>query len=247
LGSSPAKKIDPSSLDSIELPNDRELGLSKNFEDPVLSDLIPGLSENPKGIVREAAEAVHELLLDSQKSPADVVDLLGGDMAGRLFQLVASDRSFEDLVSNVLDAIMSAVSASAGSILEFDHASNEFFFRASTGGGDPSQLKGFRVPANKGIVGHVAESRAALLLADLEEDQRQLKAISLSVGFEATSCLALPVIVGGQLYGVIELFNRQDGSSFNQRDLEAARQGAAMAAKVLEVRFLMAELARRMR
>jgi GAF domain-containing protein len=166
-------------------------------------------------------------------------------MAELFLELVASEMRFSDLVESILSVMVEATGAEAGSILEFDHEKNEFFFRASRGGGDPEKLKAFRVPASKGIVGHVAETREALFLRDLETDQRQLLAISMSTGLDTKSCLAAAIEIGGQLYGVIELFNKKPDAFFHDEDFETLKRGVKMAAKVLEVRFLLAELARK--
>jgi hypothetical protein len=166
-------------------------------------------------------------------------------MSDALFELVACDLSFDEVVENGLRAIMDGVSAHAGSVLELDHEHEDFFFRASLGGSPVEQLKAFRVPITKGIVGHVAESGQPLLIRDLAEDAMQMRAISLSVGFDAKTCMAAPILVGGQPYGVIEMFNRRDGGLFDEKDLRSLEDGLRMFSKVLEVRFLLAELSRR--
>lgn len=344
MSSSAAKKDDGQFSETVELSlvnsNDREQGLSNNFDDPDLAELIPGLVEaqgetsEPVSIAQEAAEAVQELVSDVQgtesavdlsegfgdlqltpdsdshnvepgeftlsglvaapspteaaapefepdppmsaqlntplvtnvgdlpsdsvEEPAHLFTMDGNvegednsharsEMAERLFQLVVCERSFDDLVETALVAIMHSVGAQAGAVLELDAEHQEYFFRTSIGGGDPEKVKTFRVPMNKGIVGHVGESRQATLLRDLESDQMQMRAISMSVGFEAKTCMAAPVLVAGQLYGVIEFFNRKDSSFFEERDLQLLEDGTRMLSKVLEVRFLMAELMRRAR
>jgi hypothetical protein len=166
-------------------------------------------------------------------------------MSDSLFELVACELSFDEVVEKGLRAIMEGVSAHAGSVLELDHEHEDFFFRASLGGSPVEQLKAFRVPITKGIVGHVAESGQPLLIRDLAEDEMQMRAISLSVGFDAKTCMAAPILVGGQPYGVIEVFNRRDGGLFDERDLRSLEDGLRMFSKVLEVRFLLAELSRR--
>ena len=165
-------------------------------------------------------------------------------MSERLFQLVASEQSFDELVLAGLQAILHAVNGFSGSILELDHEKEDFFFRASFGTKNAETLKAFRVPITKGIVGHVAETERPLLIRDLAEDKMQMRAISLSVGFEAVTCMAAPILVGDQPYGVIEVFNKRDGSLFEERDLRLLEESVNMLAKVLEVRFLVAELAR---
>ena len=303
MSSSAAKKDDPQALpDTLDLTpsasSEREQGLSQNFQDPNLEELIPSLTDAPApaGVVQETVEAVQELLTEAQTDQSEgeslgsdpAVDLSQGfgdlnldqpgfdpdpmpateaepsmmisvagavgetdgsraqwEMAEKLFQLVVCERPFDDLVEAGLTAIMGALGAQAGAVLEQDQEQQNYFFRASVGGGDPEKVKAFRVPFHKGIVGHVGESRRATLLRDLEEDQKQMRAISMSVGFEAKTCMAAPILIGGQVYGVIELFNRREGDFFSEHDLRLLEEGTRMLAKVLEVRFLMAELMRR--
>jgi hypothetical protein len=190
------------------------------------------------------AEA-NTMLAKEESVAAEAAVITRQRMAELFLELVASDMRFSELVESILSVMVEATGAEAGSILELDHEKNEFFFRASRGGGDPEKLKAFRVPASKGIVGHVAETREALFLRDLETDQRQLLAISMSTGLDTKSCLAAAIEIGGQLYGVIELFNKRPESFFEDQDFETLKRGVKMAAKVLEVRFLLAELARK--
>lgn len=303
--SSAAKKIpEDQPIDAGELTADRELKLAKNFEDPALEELIPGLGQpSATSVLEEAADAVHELVQEAAGGEPAPLDLSGAlpipgedpkpaplptttnpnpdllersllmaapgvgeassvvsvdgftadvnldsglyAMSCALFELVACERTFDDVVEAGLRAVVQGLHAQAGSVLELDHEHEDFFFRASVGGSTGEKLKAFRVPFNKGIVGHVAESGQPLLVRDLSEDQMQMRAISLSVGFEARSCMAAPILVGGQPYGVIEIFNRLDGGLFEEKDLRNLESGVRMLSKALEVRFLLAELSRR--
>ena len=165
----------------------------------------------------------------------------------KLFEFVVCDHPFEQMMEEILVLVLHRIGAQAGSILEMDHDRNEFFFRATFGGGDPVKVKSFRVPAKSGIVGHVAESRQSLLLRNLDTDEKQLRAISMSTGFETKSCLAAPILVANQLYGVIELFNRMPDQTFNEQNQAALEKAMKMVGKILETRFLLAELMKRAR
>lgn len=185
--------------------------------------------------------------------PSDLIQTDNGDMAylaakvGYLeeFQeLIVSEHSFEILVEKGLQILMRSVDAQAGSVLELDNDKEEYFFRASRGGAS-DQVQNFRVPVKQGIVGYVGESRDTLLINELEDDKLQLKSISVAVGFEARSCLATPIVVANKLYGVVEVFNKMGTLYFLERDKKILADGAKAFAKVLEVRFLMAELLKR--
>lgn len=228
----------------------------------------------PAALVHETADALTELVNEAAGPEADALQIFGMDLdsageeippvmselapeghspdltarweiAERLFELVACEQPFDKVVDSLLAILIEGVQAEAGSVLELDFEKDEFFFRSSLGGGDPAHLKAFRVPKTQGIVGQVANSRRFVRLADLDEDQSQLRAISMSTGFEARTCLAGPIIVAGQLYGVVEVFNRKSGDSFSEADLKFLEEIVKMMSKVLEVRFLTAALARR--
>ena len=185
---------------------------------------------------------VMDLEMDESTLADTVFNATKNEVAEKMFQLIVCDHSFQVLTEEILQIFMNAVNATAGSILEVDHNNEEFMFRSTIGGGDSSQLKTFRIPINKGIVGHVAESRQTLLIRDLDDNELQLKAIGLAVGFQAKCCLALPIVVGNQLYGVVEVFNKQALTYFDRKDVQLLESAVKMASKVLEVRFLMAEL-----
>ena len=69
----------------------------------------------------------------------------------------------------------------------------------------------------------------------------------MSTGFETKTCLAAPVYISNRLYGVIELFNKQGAEYFQESDKKIMEDGLKMLSKALEVRFLLAELAKRMK
>lgn len=231
--------------DHHEIQPDISLAEAANTAEPAG---IPHHDIQPNISLAEEANQVNpvggvELALEGSTGEA-LSFIAKSEMAERLFQLVLCELRFDDVVEGILSALMKSVDAQAGSILEVDHGKSEFFFRASAGGGDPEKLKAFRVPMHKGIVGHVAESRQPILLQDMEDNDMQLRAISMSVGFETKSCIAAPILIASQLYGVVELFNKSGVSYFDAKDLSIIEDGLKMAAKVLEVRFFIAELVR---
>lgn len=255
-------------LGGLDIPADRETSLSRGFDDAFVVQEIQATTEGGQPLAAEAADAVQELVgigpitgisnlggeVSSDFEPTSFIDTsLGEDnsavakaqMADDMFALVLCEHRFDALTEKILQVLMKSVDAQAGSLLELDQEKTEFFFRASVGGGDPEKLKAFRIPAYNGIVGHVAESKQPLMIRDLEDSAMHLRAISMSVGFETKSCVALPLMIANKMYGVVEVFNKLPGGYFEDRDLKLLEDGCRMAGKILEVRFFVAELARR--
>src|SRR6185312_12697288 len=125
------------------------------------------------------------------------------------------------------------------SLFELDPKANHLFFRAAAGTSS-DKVANFTVPVGQGIVGFVAESRQPLVVSDAAENKIHLKKIDEAVGFQTRNLVAIPILVRGQLYGVLELLNRVGESTYSKQDVELLSYCAEMAARALEIRFMIA-------
>jgi GAF domain-containing protein len=157
----------------------------------------------------------------------------------QFLQLLTRDCSFNDFTREVLLSIMKVVKSEAGSILELDYRHSTIFFRAIVGQSS-DRLTGFVIPLGQGIVGYVAESRQPLVVSNLEENKHHLKSIEKAVGFETRNLVAVPIIVRGRVYGVLELLNRVGEPDYTAVDVELLKYLCEMAAKAIEVRMMLA-------
>jgi GAF domain-containing protein len=123
-----------------------------------------------------------------------------------LLRAVVREQTFADFVREGLLGLMNLLKWEAGSVLEFDHEKEIYFFRAVTGRSS-HQLPQFEIPRGQGVVGKVGEDRRTFLLGHPDPDRIQLSAIAQAVGFEVRSMVAIPLVIGGKLYGVLELLN----------------------------------------
>lgn len=156
----------------------------------------------------------------------------------RLLELLTEDCPFTSFVSNVLLTVMNAVRCEASSLLELDPAKREFFFRASVGQ-TSDQMANFTVPWGKGVVGHVAQSRQPYRMSQQPADTIQLKTIDKTVGFETRSMLAFPVIVRGEVFGVLELLNKADEPNFSDEDMHFVGTLMDSVSRAIEIRLML--------
>lgn len=243
----------------VQQNGEREHALSENFDDEVvLQELTTGASPS---IIQETADAVEELVMENaadtatafyEPNPAPMLpaedesaELIAKcEMLENSFELILSEHNFDDLVENLLRGLMNVVGAQVGSIFELDHEKAEYFFRSTIGGGNPQELRSFRMPINQGVVGHVGETRTSMLVEDPLNDSIHLQSISAMTGFTPKNLLAAPIVIANQLYGVVELFNKVGTEHFEPKDLQVLEYAIKIAAKVLESRFFVAELHR---
>src|SRR5207237_164785 len=131
------------------------------------------------------------------------------------------------------------VRSEAGSILEVDHASEYLFFR-TTVGQSSDRLGDFTIPLGKGIVGQVAESRLPHVVNEVEQNTTHLRSIQNAVGFQARNLVAVPIIIRGTVFGVLELLNRMGDEGFQKNDVELLTYFCDAAAKAIELRMMIA-------
>ena len=153
------------------------------------------------------------------------------------FKSLTKDQGFGDFMRDLLLTTMKVVKSEAGSILEVDHHKNALFFRTVVGSSSDLVAK-FVIPMGQGIVGHVAESRRPLIVSDVSGNERHVKEIQDAVGFKARNLVALPIIVRGRIYGVMELLNRIGESEYSPTDVEFLTYVCEMAAKAIEIRLM---------
>lgn len=149
------------------------------------------------------------------------------------------DQSFDDFLREILLSMMKVVKSEAGSLLEVDHERQALFFR-SVVGTSSDRVAGFVIPMSQGIVGHVAESRRPLVVANVAENKLHLRAIQEAVGFATRNLVAVPIVIRGKTFGVLELLNRIGETDYTESDVELLSYACEMAAKAIEARLMIA-------
>jgi sigma-B regulation protein RsbU (phosphoserine phosphatase) len=123
----------------------------------------------------------------------------------------------EGLAKHVLDLTSTEVGSEAASVL-FTHLNGQDLYFAAARGPKSEKLVGLRIPADKGIVGFCVGEGVCLGVSDVQKDARFFGRVSKSIGFDTRNILCAPVMAEGQIFGAIELINKEAGS-FNKNDL----------------------------
>ncbi len=131
-----------------------------------------------------------------------------------------------DLVlRQILQKAYEFVPSESGSILLDDpfrklaqRRENELVFIA-TFGESSRDLIGKRLPAMHGIVGRVYQSGTPHLSADVDVDEYFYANIDEEIGHKTHSVVAVPIYIGKNVCGVLELVNRQESKTFTERDM----------------------------
>lgn len=123
-----------------------------------------------------------------------------------------------DLLGQMLKDAMEIIQAKDGSVLVLDPESQELAFLLTAGDVPGDALLGQRIPAGQGVAGWVAASRRPVIVNNSSEDARFYPDIDRTFEFRTESILAVPIVGGGCVLGVIEVLNKKHGQRFSQGD-----------------------------
>ena len=128
------------------------------------------------------------------------------------------------VLRQILQKANEFVPSESGSILLDDpfhkvasRRDNELVFIA-TFGDSGRDLVGQRLSAQCGIVGRVYQTGTPYLSANVDQDSFFYPEIDAKLGHQTHSIVCVPIYIGKHVCGVLELINRIDGASFNERD-----------------------------
>src|SRR5690606_21922726 len=96
---------------------------------------------------------------------------------------------------------------------------NDELFVVAAVGYKASELINIRVPMGQGLAGWGAREAKSALVADIKSDPRFYGAIDEQTGIETQTLIAVPLMRGEEIIGVIEVVNKLNGAEFDVDDL----------------------------
>lgn len=157
-----------------------------------------------------------------------MLDALGFDLQriAAMGRLIADAPSPQAAVQQLMILVRDLFCVEAGTLYRYDAELDRLVFELVFGS-QQALLSRIAMPAGRGIAGWVMRSAEPLLVADVAGDTRFAAEYDEKTGFETRSMLCVPLRVGGQTWGVLQLLNKLDGE-FTDGDLLALRLVAAL-------------------
>jgi two-component system NtrC family sensor kinase len=154
------------------------------------------------------------------------------DALSRAGQTIASSLDLDRVLALVTAEARILLDAEASSVLLYDSDTDELVFTAASPTASESLL-GVRMPADAGIAGWVLSEREAALVSDSQRDPRWYDRVDAMTGMTTESLLAVPMMHGEEIVGVLEAMNRK-GGPFEERDVYLLGALAGPAAVAIE-------------
>ncbi|MEO8699636.1 MAG: sigma 54-interacting transcriptional regulator [Kofleriaceae bacterium] len=140
------------------------------------------------------------------------------ELLADLGAMIAGEVELDDLLATFADRVARALGADRATLWLIDSATGEIRSRVAT----LPEMPELRVPAGRGVVGHVARTGELVNITDATADPRWAEDIALRIGYPVTSMLTAPIVRRAQIRGVLQVLNKRDGV-FAPRDEEFVR------------------------
>lgn len=150
------------------------------------------------------------------------------DILLELTRALSSERSLEEALQATSDAALTLLPADHASLRLFDHERRKLMSIARSGAG--RTMPPAQVLAGQGVMGMVADSGRPALVYDTQTDERFTPLVT---GFTVRSLVAVPVLAGGRVVGVLSA-SCKEAERFSERDRDLAQLLANCTAPAIE-------------
>lgn len=131
---------------------------------------------------------------------------------------VSSVQDLDQLLELIIETATQMMQAKASSLLLLDQKTRKLYFKVATGE-KKEEVRKYEINLGQGIAGVVAEKGEPLLIPDVSKDPRWYKKISESTGFQTRSIACVPMKMDGEIIGVVEIIDKENGESIQQEDM----------------------------
>jgi transcriptional regulator with GAF, ATPase, and Fis domain len=152
------------------------------------------------------------------------------ELLADLGAMIAGEVELDELLATFAARVARAVDADRATLWLIDAATGDIRSRVAT----LPELPELRVPAGRGVVGHVAATAEVVNITDAATDPRWAKDIASRIGYRVTSMLTVPISRRGQLRGVLQVMNKLGGAGFTPRDEAFAVELAEQIGRALD-------------
>ena len=154
------------------------------------------------------------------------------DRLREIYAWVSSVLDLDQLLELIIDTATRMMQAKASSLLLLDPKTKRLYFKVALGDRG-EEVRKYELNVGQGIAGYVVETGESLLIPDVTKDPRWDKQISESVGFETRSIACVPMKMDGEIIGVVEIIDKEDGSSIRKEDMKILEVFADLASMAI--------------
>lgn len=198
------------------------LGITEYLCLPLRAEDLNRAIRNSLELARQRKEAV---LLESRRVTAGLQQRLNElETLTRLGRTITGSLDLDHVLSSIVEAAVELTGAEEGSLLLLDEETGELYMRAARNFQEEF-VRTFRIPVTDTLAGSVIRNGQSVLL---DENTPQ----KIKTAYLVQSLLYVPLMINGQVFGVLGVDNRQNRLPFTEhhtRLLEALAEFAVIA------------------
>ena len=144
----------------------------------------------------------------------------------KIGQAVAAEKNIDVLIRTIAEETRTALNADRCTVFLYDKKTDELYSKVATGLDDVKEL---RIPANKGLAGHVVKTGETINIKDAYSDKRFNKSVDKKTGYRTKTILCMPIKNFNQeIIGVFQVLNKFDETfTIDDEDLLVAIASSA--------------------
>ena len=125
----------------------------------------------------------------------------------KIGQAVAAEKNIDLLIKTIAEETKTALNADRCTVFLFDKENNELYSKVATG----LDTKELRIPATKGLAGHVVQTGETINIKDAYNDNRFNPDVDKKTGYRTKNMLCMPIKNFNQeIIGVFQVLNKFD-------------------------------------
>ena len=141
--------------------------------------------------------------------------------------------NLESFLQTIITEASEMTDSELSSILEYDEDAQELRF-LSMPWFDREALRPMGVPLDGSVAGLVFRKKQPLVIQDTRADIRHFKTVDRVTKHETNSLAAVPLIVRGEVVGVLEALNKRDDAHYTEDDITILETLGAIAAQAMK-------------
>jgi HD-GYP domain-containing protein (c-di-GMP phosphodiesterase class II) len=144
----------------------------------------------------------------------------------KIGQAVAAEKNIDTLIQTIAEETKTALNADRCTVYLYDKQNNELYSKVATGLED---IKELRIPADKGLAGHVVQTGETINIKDAYKDKRFNSDVDKKTGYKTKTILCMPIKNFNQeIIGVFQVLNKFDETfTMDDEDLLVAIASSA--------------------
>ncbi len=158
------------------------------------------------------------------------------DHLERLLEVVRGLTTAPDLetfLQTIISEATELTNSELASILEYDETAEELRFLAMQWF-ERDLLRPMGVPLEGSAAGWVYRRGQPLIIQDVRKDQRHFNLVDRMTNHQTQTLVAVPLMVRGEVVGVLEALNKKDDAHYTEEDLTILETLGALAAQAMQ-------------